>query len=451
MLKDRDPMRASYWLMKAVAAGQVDAALNLGILLRDSDPVQARRWFEKAAETGHAEAMNSLGILLRDSDPVQARRWFEKAAETGHAEAMNSLGILLRDSDPVQARRWFEKAAETGHAEAMDNLAELVGESNQMQARHWSEKAAAARDAKRPLWEREMTEPIYDVAFSFAGEDRQVARDLATRLLAKNYRVFYDEFYQADLWGADLAERLEAVYGEQSRYCVIVVSENYAAKIWTRHEFRSAMAAALFGGDRDAYILPLRLDMAKLPGLRATIGYLDLANFDLEDVAKLLMQKLGPPPEKRAVEPGEAMGVEEVLSTLYRRSIFTRFHAQLSAEAMFASMSDCRVALQKQIVFVRPREAQRLVASIIAELDLVERAGQRLFTGEIPDMMRAVDGAKLRIIAAMGVLARLSGTPLELPALPTEELFWTLEDADAPPSGPEAWEGNIYYGGAFRG
>jgi hypothetical protein len=35
--------------------------------------------------------------------------------------------------------------------------------------------------------------------------------------------------------------------------------------------------------------------------------------------------------------------------------------------------------------------------------------------------------------------------------MPTEELFWTLEDADAAPSGPEAWEGNIYYGGAFRG
>ena len=38
------------------------------------------------------------------------------------------------------------------------------------------------------------------------------------------------------------------------------------------------MAAALFGGDRDAYILPLRLDDTKLRGLRATIGYLDLRN-----------------------------------------------------------------------------------------------------------------------------------------------------------------------------
>jgi hypothetical protein len=291
-----------------------------------------------------------------------------------------------------------------------------------------------------------MSEPTYDVAISFAGQDRQVARDLATRLLARNYRVFYDEFYQADLWGADLAERLDAVYGGQSRYCIIVVSESYATKLWTRHEFRSAIAAALFEGDRDAYILPLRLDDTKLPGLRPTIGYLDLRNFGVEDVAKLLVQKLGPPPETGAAEePSEVTGVEEVLSILYRRSIFTRFHAQLSTEAMFASMSNCLVALQKQIVFVRPREAQQLVASIIAELDLAERVSKKEFTWEGLGSMGTVDGVKLRIIAAMRTLAKMSGTPLELPTSTTEETFWGPEDADAAPSGPETPEG--YSGG----
>jgi hypothetical protein len=286
-----------------------------------------------------------------------------------------------------------------------------------------------------------MTEPIYDVAISFASENRQVARDLAMRLIARKFRVFYDELYQADLWGSDLAEQLYAVYGEQSRYCVIVISASYATKVWTRHELRSAMAGALFGGDRDAYILPLRLDDTKLAGLRPTIGYLDLRNFGVEDVAKLLMQKLGPPPEHGTPEPSGVTGVEEVLSVLYRRSIFTRFHAQVSSEAMFASMSDCRVALQKHIVFVRPREAQQLVASIIAELDLAERASKEEFTRDGLDAVAAVDGVKLRIIAAMRTLAKMSGTPLELPTATTEELFWTAEDADAPPVGPETpWE-----------
>lgn len=284
-----------------------------------------------------------------------------------------------------------------------------------------------------------VSEFTYDVAISFAGEDRQVARDLATRLLARNYRVFYDEFQQADLWGADLAEVLESVYGEQSHYCVIVISESYANKVWTRHELRSAIEAALFKEDRDAYILPLRRDDTRLPGLRRTVGYLDLRNMGLDDVIKLLSQKLGRPSETGAVEPAEVTGVEEVLSLCYRRSIFTRYHAQLSSEAMFASMSDCRVALQKHIVFVRPREAQQLVASIIAELDLVERVHQ-----EGSDWTRQiVDGAKLRIISTMRTLARISGTPLELPTSITEESFWTQEDADAGPTGSEGlpWMG----------
>jgi len=303
----------------------------------------------------------------------------------------------------------------------------------------------------RDSWgECKITEVLYDVAISFAGEDRPVARNLATRLLARSYRVFYDEFHQADLWGEDLAQRLAAVYGEESRYCVIVVSENYAVKVWPRQELRSALAGALFAGDRDAYILPLRLDDTRLPGLLPTIGYLDLRNVGLDYVANLLYQKIGQPLQPAATEPTDVAGVEEVLSVCYRRSIFTRYHAQLNHKAMVASMSDCRVALQKKIVFVRPRRAQQLVAGIIAELDLVERINHEEFTWLGLGTMGTVDGAKLRIIAAMRALAEIAGSPLELPTSTTEELFWTREDADAMPSGPETSEGWLYGGGGVK-
>jgi hypothetical protein len=294
---------------------------------------------------------------------------------------------------------------------------------------------------QRTLAETKMTDFIYDVAISFAGEDRQVARDLATRLLARNYRVFYDEFYRADLLGVNLRERLGAVYGEQSEHCIIIVSESYAIKVWTQLEFKSAMDAALLRR-QDDYVIPLRLDDAKLSGLRATISYLDLrgldlSNPDLEDAVELLVVKLGPPPGWGEIEPGTVMGVDTVLSLCYRRSIFTRYHAQLSSEAMFASMSECLVSLQKQIVYVRPPEAQQLVASIIAELDLAERAHKKERTEDNIDTTGIIDGVKLRIIAAMRTLAKMSGTPLELPTLTTtEEIFFTKEDADADPSGP---------------
>ena len=44
----------------------------------------------------------------------------------------------------------------------------------------------------------------FDIALSFAGEDRSWAEKLATLLKARGVRVFYDEFFQSTLWGKNL-------------------------------------------------------------------------------------------------------------------------------------------------------------------------------------------------------------------------------------------------------
>jgi hypothetical protein len=48
----------------------------------------------------------------------------------------------------------------------------------------------------------------YDIVISFAGEDRQVAEEIAVELKNNGIRVFYDNFEKADLWGKDLYEHL---------------------------------------------------------------------------------------------------------------------------------------------------------------------------------------------------------------------------------------------------
>ena len=50
---------------------------------------------------------------------------------------------------------------------------------------------------------------IYDLAVSYAGEDRPIAEEIATRLRAAGYEVFYDRFEQAqaNLLGEDLTSR----------------------------------------------------------------------------------------------------------------------------------------------------------------------------------------------------------------------------------------------------
>lgn len=130
----------------------------------------------------------------------------------------------------------------------------------------------------------------YDLALSFAGEDRQVAERLANILVQDGVRVFYDAYEQSVLWGKDLYQHLQHVYMDMARYCLIFVSSAYAAKVWTKHELKQAQARAI--RERHEYILPVRIDDTEIPGLNATIGYIDLRQHAIEDLRYLVLQKL---------------------------------------------------------------------------------------------------------------------------------------------------------------
>ena len=84
----------------------------------------------------------------------------------------------------------------------------------------------------------------YDVCLSFAGEDRDYVRRVASELKRKGVRVFYDEYEEVDLWGKDLYVHLDDIYKNAARYCVLFVSQHYAKKLWTNHERRSAQERA---------------------------------------------------------------------------------------------------------------------------------------------------------------------------------------------------------------
>lgn len=146
----------------------------------------------------------------------------------------------------------------------------------------------------KPHPERHKDHPTikkYEVAISFAGEDRKYAAALAKRLRAANVPVFYDEYAKAELWGNDLYEHLKQVYGRMSRYCVVFISRHYKRKAWTRHELKSAQEKAL--RRRKAYILPVKVDGTSIPSIFTTTGYLDLKKEKVSGIFKALMLKLG--------------------------------------------------------------------------------------------------------------------------------------------------------------
>lgn len=135
----------------------------------------------------------------------------------------------------------------------------------------------------------------YDVAFSFAGEDRHLVEPIADRVSAAGLSVFYDSFEQAELWGKDLYVHLHEIYSKRARYCVMFASSAYAQKMWPSHERQAAQERALREKGA-AYILPVRIDGAEIPGLPATIGYLDIEQ-GVDFICEMLMRKLrGPHP-----------------------------------------------------------------------------------------------------------------------------------------------------------
>ncbi len=131
----------------------------------------------------------------------------------------------------------------------------------------------------------------YDLALSFAGEDRAYVEQLSTFLKEFGVNIFYDKYYEADLWGKDLYVHLHNVYQNSSRYCLIFISKYYKEKLWTNHERESAQARAF--SENNEYILPIKLDDTEIPGIRRTTGYIDARQKKLEEIGEIILTKLG--------------------------------------------------------------------------------------------------------------------------------------------------------------
>lgn len=144
----------------------------------------------------------------------------------------------------------------------------------------------------------------FDVCLSFAGEQRDYVERIAVALKSAGLKVFYDqdEDIAASLWGRDLGEALDYVYRQGSRFCLMFISADYAAKAWTRHERRSALARAI---EQDEYVLPARFDDTELDGLRPTVAYLDLREIAPATLVDFVLKKFDLPNGTRAQSPSD--------------------------------------------------------------------------------------------------------------------------------------------------
>ena len=75
-----------------------------------------------------------------------------------------------------------------------------------------------------------MSEYEFDIALSFANEDREYVEKVVEILKNKNIKIFYDKDKEETLWGKDLYEYLNDIYKNKAKYTIIFISKFYAKK-----------------------------------------------------------------------------------------------------------------------------------------------------------------------------------------------------------------------------
>ncbi len=129
----------------------------------------------------------------------------------------------------------------------------------------------------------------FDVALSFAGEQRVYVEQVATFIGNTGLSIFYDNFHESHLWGKDLTIYLHDVYSKKSKFCIMFISKEYVEKSWPSREREAALQKQVKA--KGEYILPVRFDDTEIPGLPSSISYLDARNKSPKEIAEKFLEK----------------------------------------------------------------------------------------------------------------------------------------------------------------
>ncbi len=164
--------------------------------------------------------------------------------------------------------------------------ADLLEECDQEYLKRRGAKLVKNRPAPE---DKRIVQYDYDLAISFAGEDRRHAEALASRLEKLGMRTFYDKDEAAKLWGKNLSMHLYEIYAKKSLFCAILISRFYVDNDWTYLELEAALERDRKQRGQD-YILPIRLDETEVVGLSADRGYQTI-DVGIDRIAEIFREK----------------------------------------------------------------------------------------------------------------------------------------------------------------
>lgn len=98
----------------------------------------------------------------------------------------------------------------------------------------------------------------YDIALSFAGEDRDIASMIFDKSTEREISVFYDKNEQHRIIAGKIEDYLRPIYRTEAAYVVCLLSEHYPNRIWTK--FESDQFKSRFGENA---VIPIRFRSAR--------------------------------------------------------------------------------------------------------------------------------------------------------------------------------------------
>lgn len=171
-----------------------------------------------------------------------------------------------------------------------------------------------ASDTFSPIVARELPKKFL-VAFSFAGEQRDLVRSIAEAVEQETGKnsVFFDEWFEYYIAGHGADLKLQEIYGEQSVLAVVCVSEHYGGKPWTQAEHEAIRGRLLKSRgsinhrEQDA-ILPIRVGDGEVKGIPFNALVPDVRERTAGEAAELIVERL------RLVAPDIGIGTGHLAS-----------------------------------------------------------------------------------------------------------------------------------------
>jgi hypothetical protein len=132
----------------------------------------------------------------------------------------------------------------------------------------------------------------HDLAISFASQQRPLAKEIANRLTARGYAIFFDEYATTEISGKELGCFFGDMFESDARHGLIIASQDYRKRMWTNHEREFMISRRL----RDnGYLFMLRCDNARISGLPTSLGYWSAKDHTPLDIVGLIATRLGKP------------------------------------------------------------------------------------------------------------------------------------------------------------